>query len=254
MSSLRNPVLLWVLALVALVVAPACAERQLGGIQIGDSPLALMQSRQFGPPDGMYTTGGVFNKLSQAALADTREPPPWAYAVRTEALLPNQVEWVYNKDPLAYGLVITGQGAEATVTNIIISMWRIFAPSNQVRTERGIRLGDTLASVLAEYQYPSLLMVLQESPIAGGALAVGAAAPVTTGSFRFGRRDEVGGAPPALPAVSPGTAVVPGAHSLTATLSIGGSPITFTKDLLLDYPGVEFTLYGMKVVRIHIYG
>jgi len=249
---------LWLVGLALCLAAPAWAEKQLGGIRLGDSPLNLMQSRIYGPPDGMYTSGGVFNKLSLQAMQEVTDPIPWAFAVRTEMLQPNQVEWVYNRPPLSVGVVITGLGVEATITNVIFSMWQTDRPSNEVRTERGVRLGSTFREVVTGYGFPGMLTVLQETPVAGGGLSPlgqpGAPAAGVFG-FSFMGRSRNGGSPGALPPVSGGEAVAPpGAYSPTATLYIGGAPITFTKHMVLDYPGTEFTLYGMRVMRIHIYG
>jgi len=259
---MRHLALVAVTALLLLAALPAAAETQLAGIRIGDSPLTLMQSTVYGPPDAMYTPGGVLNRLSAQAMAEMADPLPWALAVQADSLQPNQVEWVYRRSP-AVGVVITGQGAEATVTNVIVSMWDKFAPTTAVRTERNISLGDSLSKVLREYRYPNMLSVLQETPVSGGRAlpSVGgrplAAAPGSLGlSLGTTRRaaSQAPRQPGALPPATGGAVAHPGQFSPTAALSIGGATVGFTKHLALDYPGIEFTLYGMQVVRIHIYG
>ncbi len=254
----RYPVV-GLVCLIALLAGPAFAESQLAGFRIGMSPAAIQA--QLGEPHGRFLPGGTYLPMGTPV-------PPWAYAVQAEQLMPDQWEWVYNRPPYSVGLIVTGNGPLAAVTNIIVALWSTDKPSPKappIRSERGIVLGSsTFGRVLQAYGYPALLTVLQESPQSGGSRLGSVAKPgaPAAGSFTLGTGSLTGSSrrsssrkTSALPPVSGGAAPqAAGGFSPTATLNIGGSPVTFTQNMVLDYPGIEFTLYGMKVVRIHIYG
>jgi hypothetical protein len=209
----RFLILLVVAGTFALLAAPALGlETKIAGVSLGDTPEELLSSAILGTPDGIFTPGGVFN----AVKSMPGETPPWAIAVQMEQLQPDQVEWVYNRDPVTVGIVITGEGINAHVSDIIVSEWRNFEPNNIGQTTKGIRLGSSFADVLAGYGWPNRLQIIseggstQQTPTrqavgAPGAAAAGARTPSVI-RFGFGRSGMSAASaattpPPALPSV-----------------------------------------------------
>jgi len=254
-------------ALAALATPGLCLETQLAGISLGDTPEELLAAPAYGPPDAMFTPGNVFNDLKVPG----RPMPVWALAVRMAGVNADQVQWLYNRDPVAIGLLMTGTGINARVTNIVVSMWKRFGPSKIAETTKGIRLGDTFADVLETYGWPNRLEIISEGgagatarPGAARAAAPGGAAPR---SLRIGRRDEdeqegrglslSARRPGPLPRVGPAPAVMPKptgpVMSRTAAAGPAGN-VTFTKSCIISYPTVDFVIYRMTVFRVHIYG
>ena len=248
---------------VAAFAAPAwCSESRLAGAAIGDTPEELLASGRLGTPDGVFSPGNVFNP-TRGMPGGT---PPWALAVMMEQLASDQVQWVYNRDPVAVGFLIAGQGINAHVTDISVSMWRNFYPSKLAKTAKGTELGAGFAEVLGRYGWPNRIQVIGESgqtqaatpqlsggpggPGGGAGRAIVGGRPWTGGTFT--------GIQP-LPNVGPGVpvpaAVAPARAVNTAVAPVGEtSAITFTKSCIMSYPSVDFVIYRMKVFRIHIYG
>jgi len=264
---------------VAMLAAPGlCVELRLAGAAIGDAADEILASASFGTPDGMFSAGNVFNSTKAAPGAK----PPWARAVAMARLAPGQVEWVYNRDPVSVGIVITGKGINAHVTDITVSMWRDFKPSKLAQTAKGVQLGTSFADVLERYGWPNRLEIIAEAgqtqAAAGRAArpqAPGAArrvgglgvrrlsfgrrrAPTTSrGARRSAQRIRIGVRP--LPSVGPGVrvpgAAAPARAANTTVAAVGQTPnLTFTKSCIISYPSVDFVVYRMKVFRIHIYG
>jgi hypothetical protein len=247
--------------LLAALAAPGwCIETQLAGVTLGDTPEDLMTSPSFGPPDVMLTSGNQINfiKVRGTGL------PLWVPAVRMDGLRGDQLQWVYNSDPVVIGVVITGRGINARVTDIVVSQWRNFKASKAAETEKGIRLGDTFADVLETYGWPNRMQVISEAgmaaapagaPAAPGAPAM-AAAPM--GLMLPGAMETAEEGPPMMAPAGPGplppvgvpTPGTPAGPANTAT----ASGMTFSKACVLSYPSVDFLLYRMQVFRIHIYG
>lgn len=268
-------------AALVLFAAPAlCLESQLAGISLGDTPEEMLASPDYGSPDGLFTPGNVFNSIS----AGPGQTSDWALAVKMAQVAPGQVEWVYNRDPVAIGVLFTGEGINAHVTDIIVSMWKEFRPSMLGKTSKEIQLGSAFADVLAQYGWPNRLQIISETgqaqsqgpaqaarpgtaPRPGGVrLSFGsghggssapAPLPRVGGAFamRLARRPGPAGPGP-LPSVGParvGTARTGPAFSTSA--AVGQTPgVTFTKSCIMSYPSVDFVIYRMQVFRIHIYG
>jgi len=220
-------------AMLALLAAPTLGlETKLAAVAIGDTPEELLSSPMLGTPDGMFAPGGVFNAV-KAMLGET---PPWAIAVQMEQIQSNQVEWVYNRDPVTLGIVLTGEGISAHVTNIIISEWRNFDLNGIGQTAKGIRLGTAFADVLDNYGWPNRLQVIAEAgagqqarPAARG---MGAAPAAGAGSARprirlgMGSRGSSPAPAPALPSVG-GWGVTPAAPTAPQLrLSFGAAATT----------------------------
>ncbi len=239
----------------ALATPGRCIETQLAGVTLGDTYEDLLASPAFGPPDVMLTPGGGFNFIK----ARGTERPLWVAAVQMDQLGADQVEWIYNNDPVVVGVVITGRGIGARVTDITVSQWRNFNPSKVAETEKGIRLGDTFADTLETYGWPNRMQIINEQPMAA-ALAAPALAPAPAGPPAgiimrptFAEEEEQQGAPGGPGPLPPVGAPTPGAPAGPANTATAAG-MTFTKACILSYPAVDFLLYRMQVFRIHIYG
>ena len=248
-------------ALAALASPSQAQEAQLAGVSLGERPDDLLSSPAFGTPDAMFTSGNVFNFVK----AQGSGTPPWAGAVRMAALTGDQVQWLYNRDPVVIGFVITGTGPSARVTDIVVSQWRNFNPSKVAETEKGMRLGDTFADVLEAYGWPNRMEIISEQGGAGAAAstpAPGGIAPGALGGFTFrfssgGEESPAAALGPAAPAgpgpLPPVGGPLPPTYSTTAEAGPAGS-LTFTKSCVMSYPAVDFVIYRMQVFRIHVYG
>ena len=260
-ASVKHLMLIAAVVMMAALPSPTLAqEAQLAGISLGERPDDLLSSPAFGTPDAMFTSGNVFNFV-KAQGAGT---PPWAGAVRMADLKSDQVQWMYNRDPLVIGFVITGTGPSARVTDIVVSQWRNFDPSKVAETEKGIRLGDTFGDVLEAYGWPNRMQIINEQGGAGAAASTpvpGGIAPGMVGGLilRFGLGGEESPAAAApVQLVGPGPlppvgGPPPPAYSTTAEAGPAGS-LTFTKSCVMSYPAVDFVIYRMQVFRIHVYG
>jgi hypothetical protein len=266
--------------LVVSAAASAFAEGALAGMRVGDPPRRLLDSPIYGPPDAILSSSGILNPTKPLPVTGVGAPganglPAWAFAVRFQGLAANQVEWIYNRDPVAIGFVLTGEGLDAQVTNIAVAYWRQLKSSNLATTAKDIRLGDSFAKVLLRYGFPRSLVVLTISPVAGAPAApsgpgqglgplppVSAMGPTFAGDRRFAEDEEPGvtpsGArPPAgVAPLQPGM-IQPGApveYGGQLQVSLAGVQRTFSRHLEIGYTGIDFTIYDMKVVRIHAYG
>jgi len=154
-------------------------EEGLAGINIGSSPKQLMEV--FGPPTGTLISGeGGAPTLVQWAFGGAAAGggllPPWAYAVRPATLGSNQQLWAYDLGKkakgLAAGFVITGQGPDAVVTDIIAASFKP-APAAQAfaQTRKGVHLGSSFQEVLLAYGYPPAMEIFVEQGVAGGTTA-----------------------------------------------------------------------------------
>lgn len=182
-----------VTAMVLLIGPVFGLEMKLAGAVLGDTPEEVLASPIFGTPDGIFTPGNSFNS-TKVPLGET---PPWAVAVQMEQISPTQVEWVYNRDPASVGLVITGEGINAHVTDVIASMWRNFGGSSVAETSKGIVLGSEFAAMLERYGWPNRLQIIAEAGVTQTQqrAAVGAAAGARslTGGLRLGGGVRMGG-------------------------------------------------------------
>jgi hypothetical protein len=223
----------------ALCLRPAFAETRLAGMSIGQSPRALTQSPAFGTPNGMITQPLTYNPMQPVGMPVAGYPalPTFAKAVAPTALGPGQQEWVYQRGPIAYGFILQGKGNDAQVSDIIISIWnQVSARAPNAKTEKGITLGDSFRNVLLRYDYPALIQTLHVAPSVSQtpAMILPPAGQPAVGSI-------------ALPPVP----VSGGVNEVTGPVGLGTE--MFTRHCILSYPGVTFTLFDMKVVRIHIY-
>jgi hypothetical protein len=228
--------------LTLLGVGAAFGETRLAGVSIGQSPRSLMDLKAYGSPNGMITAPLTFNPMAPLGLpvAGYSALPNYARAVAPTTLTAGQVEWVYNRGDLALGFVVSGMGTDAQISDIIVSIWnqqpRRTPP---IRTELGIGLGDSFRSVLLRYGWPPLVQTLHVMrATTPGALPtpqmmLPPASLPTTGVT-------------SLPPVTIGT----GGEAMA---TVGLAARSFTRHCVLGYPGVTFTLYRMKVVRIQIY-
>ena len=275
--------------LLAALIMPAAAQKftlgesQLAGIRLQERPTVLLRAPSYGPPDAVIASGGVFN-TRMLIQTEGGGPPPWAQAVWVDGLTQGQVVWIYNRQPVAVAFVITGEGDEAEITDVIVSLWEKMTASSWAETKKGIRLGDTFMKVMLKYGFPETLSVFQggatAAPAAGGpgALPAAAGSPMLSmagGASRFGfrsrnRRDEedfgsaptvtpvapapgsrAGPLPPAAPVAGP-TFVERDGHFSGVVM---GQQINLSKHMVMGYPqqGIDFYLYDMRVVRIHVY-
>jgi len=198
MAGAKSRILIVVAAVAALMllIAPAYSlEMKLAGAVLGDTPEEILTSAIFGTPDGIFTPGNTFNSTKAA----TGETPPWAVAVQMEQISADQVEWVYNRDPASVGLVITGAGINAHVTDVVASMWRNFDGSSVAETSKGIVLGTSFSDMLERYGWPNRLQIIAEAGVtqtqqrpvagaAGGARPLGAFGGLSGGFSLGGRR------------------------------------------------------------------
>jgi len=189
------------IALFALLIGGAAGpagavEDGLIGARIGASYREVM--RKFGPPAGVLIAagGGIvyqtmpsrgFTGLGQAGAAATM--PRWADPVRVAFLANQQAEWVYDlrrARGVTVGLVLSGEGADAVITDVIVAGYPEYlrGKPQYVRTERGVSLQSSFATVLERYGFPPQMEVY--SP--GASLA-----PVAGGAGRGGARGGAGG-------------------------------------------------------------
>jgi len=313
--------------LVALTMAagllsarPAAAlEEGLLGIRIGASYRDVV--KRLGNPDGiLFSAGGnlMFQTLAPVApgglpqfgaQAAAAAVPVWVLPVRTAFLNANQSQWVYDlrqKNGFAVGVVLSGEGADAVVTDVVASGFpqNLKSKPQTVRTQRGVVLLSSFSDVLQKYGYPPMAEVYTPSaasggaagraggaagaqaggglrgPGAGGGLRGGGAAgpqmggglrgPGAGGGLRGGgaagpqmggglRRPGAGGGPRAggggLPPLGAGSARQaggPAPNPLSATAVVNNAAVGFSRDCILTYEGIAFTLHDMRVTRIHV--
>jgi|GEM_PF-4753502 len=255
---LAELLLIGILLLASLPVG--AIESGLLGIQIGATPRNLMET--YGQPSGVIFPAGnglALNTMRQGMMqASGNTPPEWAKAIWPSRLNADQQMWIYQlKGEVVAGFIIKGTGDAAMVTDIIAAS---FKPNSKVKTEGGVKLGDSLSRVLLNYGYPPLLQ-----PFVVGATTRAAATPTVnrrlsaTNMPNFGRvsgpegrvTTPRGSGPvppmstaPATSATSPGSA--------GRVVVVDQRPISFTKNCVILYNGLIFTLYDFKVVRIQV--
>lgn len=313
--------------LVALTMAaglvsarPAAAlEEGLLGIRIGASYRDVV--KRLGNPDGiLFSAGGnlMFQTLSPVApgglpqfgvgaQAAGAQVPVWVLPLRTAFLDPNQSQWVYDlrkKSGFAVGVVLSGEGADAVVTDVVASGFpeNLKNKPQTVRTLRGVVLLSSFSDVLQKYGYPPMAEVYTPSGAAGGAAGGagrggglrgagaaggglggpgggglrgpgagaalrGAGAPAggpgmgggglrgpgAGGGLRAGAGARAGGGGlPPLGAGAARPAAGAAANPLSATAVVDNVAVGFSRDCILTYEGIAFTLHDMRVTRIHV--
>lgn len=287
--TLASFLLAFVLALPSFAQRFTLGENQLAGVRLSESPKTLLRLRSYGAPDAVIASGGVFN-TRKLSLAGAGGPPHWAQAVWVDGLGANQVVWMYDRYPVAVAFVITGEGDEAEITDIVVSVWKKMEASSWAVTKKGIRIGDTFLKVVQKYGFPETLVVFQGAstgaPAAGGPGPLPAATAATTAAtaagegsrslFRRARfrsrrfEDEEESAPAPVVGVAapaPGTRAgpLPPAAPTAAAVQEGGGHFSgvamgqqfnLSRHMVLGYPqqGIDFYLYDMRVMRIHVYG
>jgi len=315
-------------------------EDGLMNARIGASYREVM--RKFHNPAGILLNAGgglTYQELPKSGLLGLAAAPAggggglpvWASPVRVAFLGDQQAEWLYDmrKDRgVTMGVVMSGEGADAVVTDIIISGYPEYLKGKRQppRTEKGVTFGSTFLDVLRRYGFPPQIEIFTPgsapapvasraaAPAAGraGPAAAGAGAPGGRAGGMRGRRG--GGMGPgdfgALPGGSAGMARTPSAFEvqltqgmlgdeggmgggrmrggragragagrapgaaprtglpplgaaaaspaaamlseLSASTMVNNQSISFSKDCILTYTGIAFTLHNMRVIRIHV--
>jgi hypothetical protein len=98
----------------------------------------------------------------------------WVLPIRPASIEPTQTEWVYDfrsRRGIALGIVLTGEGADAMVTDVIVAGFpqNLKGKPAPVRTAKGVALQSTFEDVLKRYGYPPLIEIY--TPLSGGAAA-----------------------------------------------------------------------------------
>jgi len=316
-----------------LSARPAAAlEEGLLGIRIGASYRDVV--KRLGNPDGiLFSAGGnlMFQTLSPAApgglpqfgmQAAGAQVPVWVLPLRTAFLNANQSQWVYDrrtKSGFAVGVVLSGEGADAVVTDVVASGFpeNLKNKPQTVRTQRDVVLLSSFADVLRKYGYPPMAEVYIPSAAAAGAAGARAAGGLRGGGAAGGLRGPGAGgglrgpgaggglrgpgaggglrgpgaggglrgpgaggglpgsgragglrgggaagglrAPAAgagrLPPLGAGSAQQaggPAPNPLSATAVVDNVVVGFSRDCILTYEGIAFTLHDMRVTRIHV--
>ncbi len=169
-----------------LALTPAGAvEDGLMGARIGSSYREVV--RKFGHPVGMLMNAG--GGMTYQSLPSFRGNLPvmgggggnaalplWAEPVRVSFLGNQQAEWFYDlrrSRGVTLGIVLSGEGAEAVVTDVVISGYPEYLKGKRqyVRTERGVTFQSSFATVLQKYGFPPQLEVY--TPGSAPAVATG---------------------------------------------------------------------------------
>lgn len=250
----------------------------LAGVRVGSTPAAVTE--RYGSPLGIlarrsdgavqYIGSGALAPLpAGATLAVDRTPttygggqvvtgstanlglPPRADVVRVARLGRSQVQWIYLLGDLSLGVVITGHGPDAVVSDVIAASLK--GGDRRVVTEKGIRLGDPFSAVIGRYGFPTDgLITFQSRPSPSGA-SVSYGPSIT-------RRATAPGYPtpmprPAVTAPARGAGVGGteiGVVGESIVVNFGDRKTLFTRCCVGDYGEIDFTFCNMKVVRIHI--
>ena len=189
-----------------ILVTPASAlEDSLMGVRIGASYRDLIE--RFGQPAGiLFPAGGsmVFQTMPALSPSSAGLPqfgvqpvatdiPVWVLPARVGFLAETQSQWCYDfrrARGVALGIVLSGEGADAVVTDVVVAGFRENLANKPVpvRTQRGITLQSTFSDILQTYGYPPLIEIYVP---AGGSAAAGRA---PGGTMRAGARGGGGGA------------------------------------------------------------
>jgi len=280
-SPIRMKSALVVLA-VSLLSAPGTVwalDVMLAGIRVGSTPAEV--SERYGSPLGIlarrsdgsvdYIGSGPLAPLTAAAtLRVDRTPttyrgggqvltgstanlglPPAADIVRVARLGRSQVEWVYLLGDLSLGVVITGHGPDAVVSDIIAASLK--RKDARVVTEKGIRLGDPFSAVIGRYGFPTDgLITFQSKPSpTGTALDYGVSTTRPATAPGYPTRTARPAAPVSTRAPGVGGTEV-GVVGESIVVNFDDRTTLFTKCCVADYGEIDFTFCNMKVVRIHI--
>ncbi len=90
-----------------------------------------------------------------------------------------QAEWLYDMRKtrgVAVGVVMSGEGADAVVTDVVISGYPEYLKGKRifVKTERGVTFGSSFATVLQKYGFPPQLEIFTPgsapAPVSGRAM------------------------------------------------------------------------------------
>lgn len=231
--SRRIPAVALGIALLAGMFASAgyAVEDSLLGVRIGASYRELQQ--RFGRPDGivfgsggsmMFQTmpgrspAGLPNLAAQTGTAST-QLPQWVSPLLPTGLGAGQSEWVYDMTQtrgIAVGVIISGAGADAVVTDVIVVGYpeRLKGRGRQVRTERGVTLESSFADVLRKYGYPPMVEIYAPAGGAGAARTTGTGGTMRAGAARA----------PAAGARAPGVGTRGGAGAMRAGGGGGRGP------------------------------
>ena len=185
-------VALFVLALGTVAGPAGAVEDGLMGARIGASYREVM--RKFGTPTGvlisagggiMYQTMPARGLLAPGQAGAAAGMPLWVDPVRVSFLANQQSEWVYDlrrSRGVMLGLILSGEGADAVVTDVIVVGYPEYLKGKPqpTRTEQGVTLQSTFSTVLQRYGFPPQLEVYAPgtapAPTVGGAGGGGARA------------------------------------------------------------------------------
>jgi len=209
--------------------------------------------------------------------------PLWAYVVRSVKLALDQQEFIYKmNDMYAVGVTITGQGAEAKVTDVVACSFEPFREEFNTKTRRyerkgppsfnfyyaakkkpffagttkGVLIGSKLEDVLKAHKWPEFFFSFVTADLTKITITKNTAVPNVTVN------DHGGSTSSGVGLAAPSTGGLPG----DITSAAGVKPVMFTdgqdalinagfaKSCLLLYPNdtVAFTLVDFTVVRIQI--
>jgi hypothetical protein len=264
--AMKSGLVVLALGLLSTPGAVWALDTVLAGIRVGsmptevtqryDAPLGIMARRSDGTVE--YMGSGRLARLpAGATVGVTPTPttfgggqvvtgstanlglPPAADIVRVARLGRSQVEWFYLLGDLSVGVVITGQGPDAVVSDVIAASLRSKHPG--VVTEKGIRLGDPLSAVIGRYGFPTDgLTTFQSRPSPSGT-SVGYGTSVTRPAT----------APTTIRGAGVGGTEV-GVVGESVVVNFDDRKTLFTKCCVGDYGEIDFTFCDLKVVRIHI--
>jgi len=221
--------------------------------------------------------GGVMPTGATAGV----QLPGWAMPVRIESLGPGQVEWLYDKTVytsktakssqigfpfqpeltpvLALGVVITGEGPDAIVTDVIVASFRGDAPARRIAaTAKEVRLGDTFAGVIKKYRFPVKFQVFDDTPVSSataGTSGMESTASMVPPSSPIGYPSAPTGLEMGTMPSMGATPVIPtfAMRKRSLVVNFDDTAKLFTKACVAYYGNISFTFSDMKVARIHIF-
>jgi hypothetical protein len=230
----------------------------------------------------LFSAAGSFGAPSSAATpAKEAKIPVWAYTVRATKLSLAQQEFIYQvNDTYSIGITITGEGAEARVSDIVACSFEPFTnlpkqpevsppPRRRINfysptmkkmlpagTTKGIVIGSRLDEVLRAHGWPDFFfpyvtdevskIVFSKPHAKIEDIAVKGGSAVSSGPAE---------APPLTGGMMGGASSATGEKAVTLTDGDKMTlPVGFTKNCLLLYlnDSVAITLVDMTVVRIQI--